>query len=125
MFPASQGAEVSNHLLTADLSAQLISISKSNILTLPNEILIKILSYVATSDLLIKVATISNKFYEFSKDPHVHICVTLSDTIEARYTFHQLFRSSFSIQKCIKSSSSVLAVCVYMFWPKENVKSCS
>ena len=53
-----------------------------NIRRLPNEILIKILSFVQTRDLLTNIANVSRHFYESSKDPHAHICITLFDTIE-------------------------------------------
>jgi hypothetical protein len=52
-----------------------------NILSLPNEILIKILTFVQTKDLLLNVSRVSKKFHEAAENPHAHVYVKFSDTI--------------------------------------------
>ena len=49
---------------------------KLNILSFPNEILVKIVSYVCTQDLLLNVTLVSKKFYDIMKNCHPHISVT-------------------------------------------------
>jgi hypothetical protein len=52
---------------------------QTNIIDLPPEILTKILSYLATFDVLRNVGRVSKQFYELSKHPqsHIHVCLNL------------------------------------------------
>ena len=50
--------------------AQIQQLEKQ-LLELPNEILLEIMSYLSTSDVLINVAQVSKRFHELSEDPNV------------------------------------------------------
>ena len=56
----------------------------TDITLFPTEILLKILSYVSTRDLLLSVAKASKKLYALTKDSAVHISVTLYDSVEEK-----------------------------------------
>ena len=57
---------------------------ESKIFTLPNEILIKIMSYIPTRHLLVNVARVSRMFYMLSREPMVHSHVTFMDNVDER-----------------------------------------
>ncbi len=54
---------------------------EENVMSLPTEILVKILSYVPTQDLLENVALVSKYFYQLTQSPTAHINVTLKDSV--------------------------------------------
>jgi hypothetical protein len=54
----------------------------ANIPPIPNEILLKIFSYVSTCDLLLNVAKVSKRFHQLTYHPSVHIVVTLLDSVD-------------------------------------------
>jgi hypothetical protein len=53
------------------------SVPRLELTDFSNEILLKVLSYVPTHDLLLNLARVSRNFYHLSKDPNLHRVITL------------------------------------------------
>ena len=76
---------------------------RGNINTIPNEILVKILSYLPTTDLLLNVSKVSKRFYELTKNPLAHLTVTFDNPA---FKVHQFLTENDQIENLNFTSSN-------------------
>jgi hypothetical protein len=88
----------------------------------PPEILIKILQYLPTHDLLKNVARISKQFYELTKCPEVHLNVSLSETAQEAGALEFIKKAKHMTGLTLASVQTLKMRSSYLFNTDINIK---
>jgi hypothetical protein len=72
---------------------------------LPPEILLIILSYVPTKDLILRVSLVSRTFRQLIQDPNSHLAVTLHDAVSIKAAVAFIKRSTMMYKLKLTKSS--------------------